>query len=217
MRVTLRAVILFAAGFPISLGLILADEGLWPLGVAYLALAIVLTGADGLGALPQRALEIEVIPPKVLFIGDSDELHITLSATGDWPAIIAEIACDVSPNLTTPPFQRASLVPGQQVRLSIPLVPNRRGSAEIHRLWLRWHGPLRLMMRHRVQPIAVNIPVVPNIRAIRFAAIRYWSRDALFGIKPQTQQGEGSELIGSTPPVTASSFARSSEPNAITK
>ncbi len=194
MRVTLRAVLLFAAGLPITLALILLDEALWPLGVAYLALAALVTGADGLGALPQRALEVEVSLPEVLFIGDRDGVRIQLSAQDGWPAALAEIACDLGANLEMPPLQRARIRPGQSERLSLPLVPKRRGAAEVHRLWLRWYGPLRLMTRQRVQPVEATIPVVPNVRAVRTAAIRFWARDALFGIKPQTQQGEGSEF-----------------------
>ncbi len=63
MRPTFRAVLLFGAGIPLSLALVLVDETLWPLGFAYLGLAIILTGADGLLALPRRALNIELVAP----------------------------------------------------------------------------------------------------------------------------------------------------------
>ena len=194
MRVTLRAVLLLAAGLPLSLGLVFFDEGLWPLGFAYLLAVVVVIGIDGLGALPPRALRIEVTPPKLLYIGDGDDMQITLSAPAGWPATNAEIACDVGPNLPTPPLGQAAIRPGQAESLSLHLVPKRRGSAEVHRLWLRWPGPLKLMTRQRVEPLGLVIPVVPNVRAIRSAALRYWSRDALFGIKPQSQQGEGSDF-----------------------
>lgn len=194
MRPTLRAVILIGAGFPISIGLILADEGLWPLGVAYFVLAAILVGADGLATLPQRALRIGVSRPKMLYIGDSDPLQIDLLTAEGWPATLAELVCDVSPNLAVPPALQVPLSSGELSSLSLDLVPNRRGAAEVHRLWLRWKGPLKLMSRQRIEAIEATIPVVPNVRAIRSAAVRYWSRDALFGVKPQSQQGDGSEF-----------------------
>ena len=45
IRPTPRAVIVFAAGIPISLVLALAAERLWPLGLAYLGFAILLIGS----------------------------------------------------------------------------------------------------------------------------------------------------------------------------
>ena len=194
MRPSLRSFLLIGAGFPISIGLILTSEGLWTLGVAYFVLAVILVGADALATLPQGALRVEVELPKVLYIGDREVLQIELATAAGWPATLAELVCDVSPNLAVPPALRAYLPSGELTELTLDLVPNRRGQAEIHRLWLRWHGPLKLVTRQRVEAIDVTIPVVPNIRAVRSAAVRYWSRDALFGVKPQSQQGEGSEF-----------------------
>ncbi len=194
MHPTQRAVLLFGAGIPLSLGLILINERLWPLGFAYLGLAIILTGADSLRALPRHALEIEVALPEMLYISESDDLYVSLSAEDGWPATTVEVTCDVGANLTTPPLQSARLVPGQRTDLSIPLVPDRRGSVHVHRLCLRWHGPLRLMAKQRIHPIASNLPVVPNVRAVRSAAVHFTSWDVLFGFKPQSQQGVGSEF-----------------------
>ena len=50
------------------------------------------------------------------------------------------------------------------------------------------------MRRQRVHPIGATVPVIPNVRAVGRAAIRFSSNEALFGVKPQTQQGSGSEF-----------------------
>lgn len=194
MRPTLRAVFLFAAGIPLSLVLVLVDARLWPLALAYLGAAIFLTGVDALRAVPWRAMRIEVVSPDTLFIGDRDALAVDLTIADGWPATTVELATDVGPILSPPQLQSAVLVPGRRLRLSVPLVPTRRGTAHIYRLWLRWHGPWALMLRQRIHPVSATIPVVPNLRAVRHAAIQFSSRDAPFGFKPQSQQGEGSEF-----------------------
>jgi uncharacterized protein (DUF58 family) len=50
------------------------------------------------------------------------------------------------------------------------------------------------MVRQRVQPLDLDIPVVPNVRAVRDVALRLTTIDAPFGIKAQKQQGDGSEF-----------------------
>lgn len=194
MRPTREAVILFCAGAPLSLVLVLIDGALWPLGFGYLGLAVFLTGLDGLRALPPRALGIEVTPPPVLHIGDSGVLALALTAQGGRPRTEIEVACDVEESLVVPPLQTAALDPDGTVLLDIPLTPKRRGTARVERLWLRWRGPLGLMQRERIEAVGADIPVIPDINAVRQSAIRFTSRDALFGFKPQSQQGEGSEF-----------------------
>ena len=194
MRPTPRAALLFGAGVPLALVLVLIEARLWPFGLAALGFAILITGVDGILALPPRALDIDVRLPRTLFIGESDAVEIALTVAPGWPATRAEFALDVSPDLATPPRASAVLGAGGQSRVSLALVPRRRGEASVHRLWLRWSGPMNLMRRQRVHPIDETVPVIPNVRAVGRAAIRFSSNEALFGIKPQTQQGSGSEF-----------------------
>lgn len=194
MRPALRTVLLVGAGIPISLALILVSEALWPFGAAYLCLAVVGAGVDGLRAIPRRAIDIEIVPPKILYIGDTDDLEIKLTVEGGWSETIVDIVCDVGANLETPPLQSAWLVPGRQTQLTVPLVAKLRGTTEVHRIWLRWHGPRKLMVKQWVHPVSASLPVVPNIRAVRQSAIQLSARGALFGFKPQNQLGEGTEF-----------------------
>ncbi len=193
-RPTYRAVILFAAGVPLSLGLILLNERLWPFSLAYLVLAIVVTGTDGMRCLPARRMTVDVTPPPLLYIGDKDVLQVVLSAPAGWADTHVEIACDTGAILEPPPLHRAALAAGGSTTIAIPLVATKRGAAEIERLWLRWPGPLGLMRRQRIETLSASVPVVPNVRAVRQAAVLFSARNALFGIKPEYQQGEGSEF-----------------------
>ena len=78
MRPTARAVVPLAAGIPLALGVVLMGGDLWTLGFGHPAFAAVLTGLDGLRALPPRALEIDVRVPARVFVGEEERVAITL-------------------------------------------------------------------------------------------------------------------------------------------
>ena len=193
-RPTPQAALLFGAGIPLALVLVLVEPRLWPFALAYLGVTIVITGIDGILALPPRALDLAVRVPRTLYVGEADALEVTVTVAPGWPAARAEFALDVGPDLAPPPRQNAVLSADRGARVSLTLTPKRRGEASVDRLWLRWSGPLNLMRRQRVHDIAETVAVIPNVRAVGRAAIRFSSSDALFGVKPQTQQGAGSEF-----------------------
>lgn len=194
MRPTGRAVLAFAVGIPASLAVVLANEDLWPFGLAVLAVAIVLTGMDGIRATPPGRIEIEVDPPAMLYMGSSDGLRITVTAAPGYAPMDIELLFDVGDNLDPPGPGRLYVEPGARVDATAPLTPLRRGPGVVDRLWLRWRGPMGLMRKQRVETLSLNIPIVPNVRAVRQAAIDFTAWDAQIGIKPQNQQGDGSEF-----------------------
>lgn len=194
MRPTGRAVFLFALGVPLSLLLNLVDETLWLVGIGYLGAVLLLLGADLVLGLPRRAFSIAVEPPNALFIGEIDPLGIDLRMTGTGRRTRFELVCDVGGDLDRPLPQDGELDAGEDLRFEVPLVPLRRGHVSVDRLWLRWTGPLGMMWRVAIHPVGAAIPVLPNIRAVRQAALRLSFRDSYFGMKPEHQQGEGSDF-----------------------
>ena len=78
MRPTLRCVLVFAAGFPVSLLAVLVSTRLWTLWLAYLGFAALLMGIDALLGLPRRRLSITTTVPDTLYIGESDPLELEL-------------------------------------------------------------------------------------------------------------------------------------------
>ena len=194
IRPTRRAVLLFAAGIPVALVPLLIDSGLWPIGLIFIAAALLLLGIDAILAPARRAFVATVGTPAALYVGESDALTLDLALPSGRFGATAEIKCDVGELLAPPPDRRATLSPGQTARLEFPIEAKRRGQAVIERLWLRWTGPLGLAARQRIEPVARTLPVLPNIRAVRAGAARFFSPDALFGIKAQNQQGDGSEF-----------------------
>ena len=102
------------------------------------------------------------------------------------------------------PEQSGDAAPPEPARLDVPraavgsaalpIRPLRRGRITIEALWLRWRGPLGLAGRSLRRPLALTIDVVPDIRGIASAAVQFFSRDAIDGIKVQRQKGEGTEF-----------------------
>ncbi|MDL2210886.1 DUF58 domain-containing protein, partial [Desulfovibrio sp. OttesenSCG-928-O18] len=84
----------------------------------------------------------------------------------------------------------------EQGRLAFDLavVPKRRGQIAIAALWLRWRGPLKLIEARIRRAVDETIDVVPDVHGIHEAALQFFARDAVFGMKTQRLRGEGTEF-----------------------
>ncbi len=194
IRPTPRAVSVFAVAAPVSLVLVVIDAALWPFGGGLLVLAVLCTGVDAILATPARGLSIAIDVPDALYVGDSDDLAVSLSVAPGRRGVVVELACDVGDIIDELPRPMVAVAPGSAETGRLALRPSRRGTAVVERLWLRWRGPLGLTSRHVVRPIDASIPVVANVRAVRRAAVAFAARDAPFGMRSQNQAGEGSEF-----------------------
>jgi uncharacterized protein (DUF58 family) len=194
VKPTLRTVLLFALGIPLGLIPSLIDPRLWTLWLAFVVCSIVALMVDALLSLPRRRLVVEAVPPDTLYIGSQDPLHLRLSAPGwsrpQWVYVLPELG----ERLHAQPAANLLVPTEEPVRAELPLVPSRRGEAEIHALWLRWDGPLGLVRRERRQALDLTVPVVPDIRAVRAAALSMSDHDPLAGLKADRFVGTGSEF-----------------------
>lgn len=193
MQPTLRAVLLFALGVPVAL-LPVVEPRLWSLWLAFIACAVGALTLDALLSLPRKRLVVEVQPPDVLYIGDPDPLVVRLTAVGGERPLVVEVLGELGSLLYPQPALPVTLQPGELGQLDLPLVPRRRGTARVEAIWLRWTGPLGLIRRQWRVAVDREVPVVPDIRAVRAAALRLSSRDVLVGLKTERFVGEGSEF-----------------------
>lgn len=191
---TRRAVVLTVAAVPLSLAVAALDQGLWPLGLAYLLMVLALSAFDAARLLPARRLSVSVKPIDSLFIGEAANLEVSVAT--DWPNLPASIEArlDLAPIVAGPPLARVPMLPENAVAFQIPLRPLRRGLAEIEALWLRWRGAYGLVERRYRMKMGVKIHVLPSIRAARGAALRFTAVDAMLGVKAQRELGTGSEF-----------------------
>lgn len=199
MRPTLRALIVFLAGIPLSLGAVTVSVRLWTMWLAYLGAALLLLGVDFVLGLPKRRLKIATGLPEQLFIGEPGVARLAITARWRRQAtleILAELDDDLAPQ---PAFQVTVKPPEQKgsatATLEIPLVPRRRGDHGVRTLHVRWTGPLGLIERRIAMPVGAKVGVVPNLGAVRAIALRMYSdRSFMAGMKVERYLGDGTEF-----------------------
>ena len=194
MRPTLRAVLLFLAGGPVALLCALIKPELWTMWLGLLGGSVILVAFDWLLSIPRRRIKLDFDLPDSLFIGASYEMPLRIITKGWKRPIHFDLIVDLGEELQPIPMLSHTLEPGDAEPLHIVLKPTKRGNAEVESLSLRWVGPLGLTSRQLRKDINAQIAVVPNIAAVRTAAIRFFSRDSQFGTKIDKKRGEGSEF-----------------------
>jgi uncharacterized protein (DUF58 family) len=189
---TRRCALVLAAGLPAALLPALVGTSLWRVWALVLAGTVLAAAADWALTLPARRLRWVTRLPEVLFVGDTGELVVELTA--DWrPAVPLELLCDFDETLA--PASAQTLVLRRSARVRVPLVPRRRGTGHLRAVWARWTGPLGLVGRVETRAAAAAVSVVPNTRAVSMAALRFFGqRDAAAGLKIERYVGEGSEF-----------------------
>lgn len=199
MRPTLRALVVFLAGIPLSLLAVTISVRLWTVWLAYLGAVVLLFGIDFVLGLPKRRLKIEPKLPEQLFIGETGIAKLAITARWRqrskleiWP----ELDDDLAPQ---PPLQTI-VAPGAEkgpstASVDLPLVARRRGDHGVRNLHVRWSGPLGLLERRVAMPVDQKIGVVPNIGAVRAIALRMFAdRSFMAGLKVERYLGDGTEF-----------------------
>ncbi|WP_417432869.1 DUF58 domain-containing protein [Kiloniella sp.] len=196
MRPTLRSALLLSLGVPLSLVLIVWDEGLWLFGVVYLLLALFLIGVDALNSLAPRRIILSQNIPLILYAGHEDYAYFSLTVSSRLRAFGVTALLDVeSEYLNKPaPVIIDRLDQNSVGELAFPLIVKRRGKAKVTNLWLKWYSPWGLIVRQTKWDLAHEVSVVPNVHAVRTAALQINSRDAFHGAKIQKQRGDGTEF-----------------------
>jgi uncharacterized protein (DUF58 family) len=193
-RPTLRAVLIFAAGIPLALFIVIYDPKLWPLSFNYGVLVVIVIASDLALAFPPRLLNVKVAVPDRLYIGERGATTIKIPAAGFRRATrfeaIAEQRGDVEPSEVV----AGEFAPATEAKIALPLVPHRRGRVNIDQVWLRWRGPLSLIEFTRRIAVNRTVDVLPNVRGVHGTALQFFIQEAIYGIKTQVQKGEGTEF-----------------------
>lgn len=193
IRPTPRLTLILASGIPVALLPVLVDGRLWTAWLVSVGAALMAAGLDALLTPSARRLILAVDLPDMLYIGEGSHVTLTLSGLRSRRPVVVEVRCDLSQDLEPQPPRFLWL--NDQGQVEIPLVARRRGSVWLHRVWARWTGPLGLMYQVRCVDFDLSLPVVPNIKAVRSAALRFFSnKDFLSGLKVEHYLGDGSEF-----------------------
>jgi uncharacterized protein (DUF58 family) len=194
IRPTPRMVLIFVAGIPLTLFVVIYDPALWLLALNYVVLVIIAAASDLLLALPPRRLDVRVATPDRLSIGERGTINLTLAAAGYPRTVRLDLIAEHRGEAEPPEIVRGELPPKQDAHIALPLVPTRRGKINIDRIWLRWRGPLSLVEIIRQVSVDRSVDVVPNVRGVHGTALQFFVQEAIYGIKAQQQKGEGTEF-----------------------
>lgn len=199
MRPTLRCLLLFLAGIPLSLTAVAVSTRLWPAWLSYLGASALLLGVDALLAMPRRRLRLFARVPEQLGIGDAG--HATLELVGRWRRgarieLLAELDEELAPQ---PPIRVELRTDGTtgpaRAFVELPLIPRRRGEYAVRVVHARWTGPLGLLERRSAISVDKKVGVVPNLGAVRAIALRMFAdRSFMAGLKVERYLGDGSEF-----------------------
>ena len=187
-----RLVVLMLLGLPITILLGVLVPGLWTLGAAWLAGVIALALVDlWLAPRPTR-MEVELIAPSVLHIGNTETIQLEGKIEGVRPERLRHAEASLSTGSRLEVFPtRADFT---QSVAAFDVTALRRGEGDIPRCWLRWTGPFGLMVVQRVVELNREIGIIPDTRMVRDKAAEIFTRDASFGQKMQRRRGEGTEF-----------------------
>jgi uncharacterized protein (DUF58 family) len=173
----------------------IVDPRLWIAWLAALAVLLAAAATDALLCLPERRLDTRTGSPDLLHIGERGELIVTLETPRWRRATRVETMVELDADLAEALSVVAAIPAVGRAEVNVPLVPRRRGELEIRTLWLRWDGPAGLVRRISRRPIDARVKVVPNIRSVQSAALRFFSnREFMAGLKVERYVGEGSEF-----------------------
>jgi uncharacterized protein (DUF58 family) len=190
---TARAVAAAAIGAPVALALGAALPLGWAVAGGWLALLAGLVLTDALAGPAPATTELQATATPVIGMGARGRIAVRARFAGPAPGM-AELALAASAGLQAQPDRMAMAVRGGEGEASAELIPLRRGPAEIEGLWLRWRGPLGLVWKQTARAPALSVAVTPDIEGVRAQALRFFARDASFGLKAQLDTGEGSEF-----------------------
>jgi len=193
IRPTRRALLLFGCGLPISLIAIAHDAALWQLGLYASLLVVLAIIADAALALPAGTVMPRITVPDRLYIGERGEVLAAFGATRYPRSARLEALLEQKGNAEPQAIAVLDLAPKSGGEIAFPIVPLRRGLIDIERLWLRWRGPLELAQVSKTVAVGKAIAVVPNVRGVHKAELRFFPHDAIVGEKLH-QKGEGSEF-----------------------
>jgi len=81
-----------------------------------------------------------------------------------------------------------------EVYAAIPVRAERRGTARLDSLWLRFTGALGLVWKQRSYTLGQDVLISPDIRPVQEKSAQLVNRNAMHGQRPQLQVGEGAEF-----------------------
>lgn len=163
----------------------------WLAGIAILVFAI---GFDfALGARP-RDLAVDFQGAAECFVGRTWSLDVVFSDRRRRARSIL-VGFDVSPILDPPPPRIVELPAAATSSAGFEFTARRRGTARLEACWLRWTGPLGLLVTTERRDTALEIAILPDVRGARDQALAFLSSPAFEATERRSRWiGQGTQF-----------------------
>ncbi len=191
---TERAAWLIAAFAPIALVIAAIRPELWIIAPIAAAALVALVVIDGLMA--GGVEEWQVIVPGDTEVGQPTQLDVH-ARFGHRLVSLPEAALEFDPRLA--PTGRATFRLYREPDTGVlsggyEAYPDRRGTANITRAWIRWAGPLGLGSRQVSRVLEDEVRIWPDLSPVRSKELQTFLRDAQTGLIARRIRGEGTQF-----------------------
>jgi uncharacterized protein (DUF58 family) len=194
IRPTLRAALLFALAPPFAFLVLAFNKGLWIYALDPGLLLIACVWVDAALGAPSRRVSVELRGPARIYVGGTADLVVAIAQRGRARARRFEVLGEWTGPVDPPSAIEVAAGEDGAALAPMPIAAGRRGVIAIDAVWLRWRGPLGLSERLRRTPLEKRIEILPDVRSIQANALQFVTREAIDGVKVQTQRGEGAEF-----------------------
>jgi uncharacterized protein (DUF58 family) len=192
---TRAAVLITAAGAPVALAVAVLAPGRWYAGLAWPIAVLVLSLIDALIGAAPRTATAELRLPRSASVGTRVEGSVLVAIEHPTPPRAAEVAIAPDPLMELENDGRLWVLLGGGRGIGLTsLVPHRRGTAVVARLWIRWRGRLGLVWKQRELACDARMPIHPDLETARTRGAQIFERHALQGLMTQRYRGEGTEF-----------------------
>jgi len=190
---TARTLALAALAAPVALVIAATAPGAWVIAPAAGIALLVLVLLDALTA--GRLEDLRIIVPPDAEVGKPLAVGVLAQIGGRARGGAPDAALAFDPRLGS--SGRAQIALTSQMDSwsgTAALLPRRRGTAAITRLWLRWPGPLGLAHRQITRELESEVRIWPDLSPVRSPALQTFLRDAQFGLIARRIRGEGTQF-----------------------
>ncbi len=192
---TARSAWLAALSAPLAIVIAAAAPGAWVIAPAAGAALLALMLLDGLlaGHLAEWQLHVR----RDTEVGEPLQLALVADFARSAGGAAPMAALALGTQLHRSGSAALSLVFDAEISAwhgAVTLTPNRRGTASISTLWLRWPGPLGLGARQIRRDLDQEVRIWPDLAPVRSPELQNYLRDAQYGLIARRIRGEGTQF-----------------------
>ena len=195
IRPTPRLILLTGLAAPLAAVLIVIDPNFWVGAAGYLAALAAAVLADHLASPSVHAVAVGHEAPDRLYMADEGVLAFELAFPPGNGGLNLEALVDVDDRLEDMPLVATALDADRRRGINVPAHSEAaRGNADQSALAALAGVALGLISKVRCDELDLICQAIPNLPAVKRAAIQLARRAAVHGVKPQLAAGDGLEF-----------------------